>query len=149
MSRMDGGFIEKTVAQILYVLNDSERNAYIASIIGEIRNHFSEIDNTEEATSQLYISPTWQSVIVPIKNNIEDILEEHDPQMQQEWLKAFQTHYEGQKFTTFNQLRKWLSAKWDKAWKQMISQISKNIFELYQNNPKELKLKEVAFYYGA
>ena len=116
--------IDKVAFQLIYFFHSVEQNAYIASFKEQldttnIKNNphslYKMIENTE--LWQHFFLPAFQMV-----NNIDNY--DHEA-----LLEAFNRRCEGEHFTTFTQLKKWLIYKANKCQRKLEKTLSKMAYD--------------------
>lgn len=120
------------ISNICYLFSNTESNAYVATLKGEIDSYIESCHNTNDVFNLLKSTYTWKK-IVETENYINKLININDNLEQYIILKEWQ-ETTGENIKSFNALKRILKNKYMKRCNHMINQISKLLFDIYMEN---------------
>lgn len=133
-SRISQSSIDQNVGDFMYLTHRMERNAYIAQLKQELmimKNNIKDSTTAYNAIKKtnVYVGVKMGEGFVKTINNMTN------PEEQMEMINAF-NKASGLKFSTFNQLVKYVNQRWAKFKKKFMIMASKIVNDVYLDNPQ-------------
>lgn len=124
----------RAIAQMLYHLNKTERNAYIAQLRQELLSVKDKIKDSKTAIDAVKNTESYKKFI-SLENNINIIFGITDKDVQTDLL-SYTNDIMGKKFTTYNQLKKYYLNRWQKWKYKYLTTASKIVYDVYSKENK-------------
>ena len=125
---------EKAAANILYHLNRTERNAYIAQLKQELLDNKEQIKDSKSAFDAIKNTESYKKFLY-LERNINAIMNLTDTQTQQNLIK-YLNGIMNKKLTTYNQLKKYYLNRWQKYKNKYLATASKIVHDIYTQDNK-------------
>lgn len=134
---------EKATANILYLMNRMERNAYIAQLKQELMDRKDEMQDSMSAYNLIRKTESYQKFI-SLENNINAILSVYDKDVQN-GLIQYLNSIMNKKFTTYKQVKKYYLNRWLKWKNKYLSTAAKIAHDIYASDNKNTWLDQGMF----
>lgn len=134
---------EKASANILYLLNRMERNAYIAQLKQELLNNKEQIKDSKSAFDAVKNTESYKKFL-NLEYNMNVIMNLTDEETQQNLIK-YLNDIMHKKFTTYNQLKKYYLNRWQKWKYKYLTTASKIVHDIYTQDNKNTWLDNGMF----
>lgn len=134
---------EKASANILYLLNRMERNAYIAQLKQELLNNKEQIKDSKSAFDAVKNTESYRKFL-NLEYNMNVIMNLTDEETQQNLIK-YLNDIMHKKFTTYNQLKKYYLNRWQKWKYKYLTTASKIVHDIYTQDNKNTWLDNGMF----
>lgn len=120
----------EAVADILYVLNRTERNAYIAQLKQELMNMKGEITDSKSAFEAVKKTESYER-FKHLETDIDAICNANIDDNTKYAIMTATNMAMGRNFTNFEQVRKYYAKRWEKWKKAYLSRASKIAHDVY------------------
>lgn len=122
----------KAIANVLYTLNRMERNAYVAQLRQELLGVKDKINSIQDAFEYIKKSGSYSKFLY-IEKNIEILSTIKDITTQNNLIYATNSIMD-RHFTTYNQLVKYFTKRWEKWKKAYLTKITKIAYDVFDEN---------------
>ena len=120
---------EKALSYVLYYLNRMERNAYLAQLRQELLSEKDKMVDDKSIFTLIRNSESY-SKLKEIERNINAVNSINDEETKKQLIVYLNTIM-NRKFTTYNQVKKYLNSRWSKWKKNYLIKATKIAYDVY------------------